>query len=77
LYKYSTEQIVFAGWKAVCGYELINPNYAFIQAIKNNSPIDYNKIASKVTMKETKQHYTEAKHEQLLEEKGIGRPYTI
>lgn len=76
-YKYSTEQVVFPGWKMVNGYELSNAIYAFLQTIKNNSKINYNKIISKVTMKETKQHYTEAKIVQLLEEKGIGRPSTF
>jgi len=77
IYKYSTEQVVFPGWKMVDGYELSNALYASLQTIKNNSKINYNKIISKVTMKETKQHYTEAKIVQLLEEKGIGRPSTF
>jgi DNA topoisomerase-1 len=76
-YKCSTEQVVFPGWKMVDGYDLINPTYSFIQTIKNNSRLNYNKVLSKITMKETKQHYTEAKLVQLLEEKGIGRPSTF
>ncbi len=76
-YKYSAEQVVFPGWKMVDGYELVNALYAFLQLIKNNSKIDYNKIVSKITMKETKHHYTEARLVQLLEEKGIGRPSTF
>jgi DNA topoisomerase-1 len=77
IYKYSTEQVVFPGWKMVNGYELVNSLYTYLVKIKNNSKIGYNKIISKVTMKETKQHYTEAKLVQMLEEKGIGRPSTF
>ena len=39
--------------------------------------VDYNKIISKITVKDTKSHYTEAKLVQLLEEQGIGRPSTF
>lgn len=77
LYKYSTEQVIFPGWKMVKGYELVNTMYPFLLAIKPNSKIEYNKITSRVSMKETKQHYTEAKLVQLLEENGIGRPSTF
>jgi DNA topoisomerase-1 len=74
-YRYSTEQVVFPGWKTVAGYEKENPGFAFLKALKNVDT--YKKIVSKVTLKELKQHYTEAKLVQILEEKGIGRPSTF
>ena len=76
-YKYTTEFIEFPGWKAVDGYEKENPNYNYLQNIKKNCTIPYNKIKSTVTMNELKSHYTEASLIKLLEEKGIGRPSTF
>lgn len=76
-YKYSTEQIVFPGWKIVGGYEEENCNFAYLQTIKQDSLINYKKITSKVTLKNLKTHYTEAKLVQLLEQHGIGRPSTF
>lgn len=74
-YRYSTEQVVFPGWKAVAGYDQENPMYAYLKTLKKVE--SYKKIVAKVTLKELKQHYTEAKLVQILEEKGIGRPSTF
>lgn len=74
-YKTTTEQVVFPGWKIVGGYEEVNSIYAYLKMLKGVDT--YKKIVSKVTLKELKMHYTEAKLVQLLEEKGIGRPSTF
>lgn len=77
IYKYSCEQVVFPGWKIVAGYEKETKEFKYLQTLKPNLRMDYNKITSKVTMKDLKTHYTEAKLVQLLEQKGIGRPSTF
>ena len=76
-YRYSTEQAVFPGWKIVGGYEKENKEYVYLQTIKKDSIVEYRKVVSKVSMKDLKTHYTEAKLVQLLEQKGIGRPSTF
>lgn len=76
LYKYSEELVKFKGWKIVKGINEDNNYYNYLLQLKEKN-ISYNKITGKVTLKELKTHYTEAKLVQLLEEKGIGRPSTF
>lgn len=77
-YSYTSELIDFPGWKIVENkFSRENKDYQYLQTIKKDSTIQYKKINSKVTIKGSKNHYTEAKLVQLLEEKGIGRPSTF
>ena len=76
-YRHSTEQVVFPGWKAVAGFEEVNALFNYFQTLKKGAIINYKKVTAKVSMKELKTHYTEAKLVQLLEQKGIGRPSTF
>jgi len=77
-YTYTSENIDFPGWKIVKKeYEVDNKEYHYLQTIKQNYEIPCKKIQSKLTLTDTKMHYTEAKLVQILEENGIGRPSTF
>ncbi len=77
VYKVSAEQVVFPGWKIVNGCDEVNKEFVFLQTLKQSSIMKYKKITAKVSMKELKTHYTEAKLVHLLEQEGIGRPSTF
>lgn len=81
VYSYTSSLVDFAGWKIVSKkhedeIKRENKEYQYLQTIKQNLLLNYNKITSSQAFTNTKSHYTEAKLVQLLEEKGIGRPST-
>jgi DNA topoisomerase-1 len=77
-YSYTSEIVDFPGWKIVKKkYDAENKEYHYLLTIKQNYETPYKKIQSKLTLTNTKMHYTEAKLVQLLEENGIGRPSTF
>tara|TARA_Y100000389_G_scaffold190005_2_gene214401 strand:+ start:947 stop:3373 length:2427 start_codon:yes stop_codon:yes gene_type:complete len=74
-YKFTSEIIIFPGWKIVQGFEN-DKYYNYLKAISSDN-INVKRISSKQSLRELKSHYSEAKLVQLLEQKGIGRPSTF
>ena len=77
-YHYTTEHVIFPGWQVV---NTPNPveekEYTYLQVLKANLSLPYQKIKAHIHLTETKHHYTEAKLVNLLEAQGIGRPSTF
>ena len=75
-YKYSIERVIFKGWKILEKDEEDLELFNYLQNLKKDTILEYHKITSKVTLKDLKKNYTEAKLVQMLEKCGIGRPST-
>jgi DNA topoisomerase I len=76
-YRHTEEQIIEPGWKVVRGFTRQNDDYEYLQQIKSNKSIKYNKVYCRATLKNQKSHLSEARLVQLLENHGIGRPSTF
>ena len=76
-YKYASEQLIFPGWKAVKGGDDGDRLFGYLSLLKEGTICKYNKITSKLALKNLKQHFSEARLVQMLEKKGIGRPSTF
>jgi DNA topoisomerase-1 len=80
-YRHSVERTEFAGWLIVSASksadEAAAARWSFFQAVAPNATIKYNKLQSRMHLRELKSHYSEASLVSMLEERGIGRPSTF
>ena len=76
-YKYVSDQLVFPGWKIVKGGDDGDHLFGYLSVLQEGTICKYNKITSKLALKNLKQHFSEARLVQMLEKKGIGRPSTF
>lgn len=77
IFKYNSEKCEFKGWKIVANKCQDDKFYQYLLTLKKDTVLQYKKMCAKVNMRNLKQHYTEARLVQLLEENGIGRPSTF
>lgn len=90
-YSYTSEYCIFKGWKIVKNEDDAATRYfEYLKQLTGEKDekegkegkdagitVKYRKISSKQSIRDTKQHYTESKLVQLLEQRGIGRPSTF
>ena len=78
-YRHSVERTEFAGWRIVAAAKTDDAtnSWSLLQAIVPDSGIKYNKLQSRMHIRDLKSHYSEASLVGMLEERGIGRPSTF
>ena len=78
-YRHSVERTEFAGWRIVADAPSDDSvaRWSLLQAIVPDSVIKYNKLLSRMHLRDLKSHYSEASLIGMLEECGIGRPSTF
>lgn len=82
IFKNISRKNAFPGWEVIRNKIKNDTYYDFLLTNhhakgREHIPVSFTKITSVEKIKNIKQHYTEAKLVQLLEEKGIGRPSTF
>lgn len=75
-YKYTSEQLIFEGWKKVKPVKEPS-DFEYIMSLKQGAVFPFKKITAEIVVRTMKSHYTEAYLVQLLEKRGIGRPSTF
>jgi DNA topoisomerase-1 len=76
-YTKTFEKVTFKGWLIVQDKEDEKNYYSYIRKVNQENSVHYNKVSAEFTLRDLKNHYTEAKLVSLLEKKGIGRPSTF
>ena len=76
-FEYISTKINFDGFMILDKNIKSEKEFHYLSKCKESSQVKYKKITSQFKLIELKNHYTEARLVQLLEEKGIGRPSTF
>lgn len=76
-YSYQADKHLFLGWNIVKNNKIEDPYYEYFSLIQQNQSVTCNMIKSEKNITNIKQHYSEARLVNILEEKGIGRPSTF
>ena len=77
IYTNLTDKNIFLGWRIVENINESFVDFEFINKLKNEQNVKSNKIMVQENIKNVKQHISEAKLVNLLEDKNIGRPSTF